>query len=416
MRISKRRFISIVIVLTPVIDIVNALLRIYASDGLISFGQAARIIILLLLFKTLGTKSKYLLEILGLSILLLIRNAIYYAVFDASLINNIICDLRYLYVLTFGAAMSSLLREKKIDTEDIYHAIKICISIFAVTTIISNYLNIGFQYVNARRLFTEVNALTSILVWGSSIWLYELLTKKIKIKTIIMAIITTYTAISLGTKTGLFGIVAVFVYSLIYVGAVRRKAVRLVFALIVTVTGGMIICRYFISGSGMEAMMRWEYFYKKADLLTFLISGRNTLFLTAFQVWVKNPIYILFGVSFSLMNKSILSINRNINYAGAEMDLFDIGFYYGLFIFIATGAILGKRFFYSIKNVFNRNANAYFSFTFIVFAIISFLGGHVLSSPMAGIVFCSAYFLSKNRNRELEHLYSHIPDNRNTLN
>ena len=386
MRISNKKLLLSIFLITPFIDIVNALLKVRNISSIISFGQIIRVTIWCIMLYLLNKVSRLqLLRVLLLTILVFIKDIIYFVILEAPeapLISNIICDLRYLYVLTFGVTLFSYYKKAVVSKEEVYLYSKKSVSIFAITTFLTNTFGVGLQYVSTKRLFTEVNALTAILGEFT------------KFESVIMALITIYVTFSQATKTGLLGVVIIFVYLLVYIGVVEKKRLKCLLLAMVTISGGAFIFFYFVEGLGADILTRWKYFYRSQDIITFLLSDRNTLFKIAYNVWKRNILFVFFGLSSSYANEIIYAAHSTISYAGAEMDLFDIGFYYGLMAFLGVAIFLGKRFIQSLLHVFKRKGNGYFNFIFIIFCIVSFLGGHVLSSPMAGVIFSGSLLLS----------------------
>ena len=335
MRISNKKLLLSIFLITPFIDIVNALLKVRNISSIISFGQIIRVTIWCIMLYLLNKVSRLqLLRVLLLTILVFIKDIIYFVILEVRLISNIICDLRYLYVLTFGVTLFSYYKKAVVSKEEVYLYSKKSVSIFAITTFLTNTFGVGLQYVSTKRLFTEVNALTAILVFGSAIWLYELFIKKAKFESVIMALITIYVTFSQATKTGLLGVVIIFVYLLVYIGVVEKKRLKCLLLAMVTISGGAFIFFYFVEGLGADILTRWKYFYRSQDIITFLLSDRNTLFKIAYNVWKRNILFVFFGLSSSYANEIIYAAHSTISYAGAEMDLFDIGFYYGLMAFL----------------------------------------------------------------------------------
>ena len=100
----------------------------------------------------------------------------------------------------------------------------------------------------------------------------------------------------------------------------------------------------------------------------------------------------IFGTGFSGGEKLTLGKNPILSYGGPEMDIFDIGFFYGIFAMLIVTYYLLKP---VIMNKYHRNNIVNVKFSYLLFLVVMFLGGHVLSSPMAGIFFTVAYVANK---------------------
>ena len=96
MRISNKKLLLSIFLITPFIDIVNALLKVRNISSIISFGQIIRVTIWCIMLYLLNKVSRLqLLRVLLLTILVFIKDIIYFVILEAPLISNIICDLRY---------------------------------------------------------------------------------------------------------------------------------------------------------------------------------------------------------------------------------------------------------------------------------------------------------------------------------
>lgn len=151
----------------------------------------------------------------------------------------------------------------------------------------------------------------------------------------------------------------------------------------------------------MAILARWKYFYNDMDLFSFLLSGRNDMLVITYELWVKHPITVVLGMGFSYAEKLIYSVNPKQSYVGSEMDIFDLFFYYGIIIGTIIMIPIIKNLFACIFNLLKNNEKSYYNFLYIIMFLISFLGGHVLNSPLAGIVFCLLMLLTYGNNSRI---------------
>lgn len=400
-RINERYFFYLLLIVTPFIDLANALIHISGTSSFLSVGQITRIFILIIMFAYIlrcnGRYGKYLLAL----IFALILHDLVYALFGSTnLAQNLSYNLRYIYVLSFGFALLTALQRQKISKLDLYRLIKIITSLVAIISLFSSFAGIGLDYAGTKRVFTEVNALTAILVIGCGLYVYEIVFYSKNISTIIMTLIMITATISQATKTGLIGVVVCGLFMYFYVGFVRKKFLKQFILLLFLGIAIIVLQRYYLQGNGTAILSRWKYFYNNMDIMSFLLSGRDNMLVTSFDIWIKHPFSVLFGLGFSFAVKLIFSINPTQNFIGAEMDVFDLFFYYGLFIGIAVSVPIFKNLLKCLKNLFKNNQKSYYNFLYIIVFFIMFLGGHVLNSPLAGLAFCLLFCLTYGDNNE----------------
>jgi hypothetical protein len=150
---------------------------------------------------------------------------------------------------------------------------------------------------------------------------------------------------------------------------------------------GAIFLRYYYSEFSATIIQRNKYFYRNMNLVSYILSGRNDIAKIAFDFWIDNPSKWLFGVGFFNGSKVI-----SYYYAGhgmIEMDLIDVLYFYGIVACLIISTIIFKSMYKALyiivrKAGFREKVTA---FNFIGAFIISFLGGHVILSPLSGIYF-----------------------------
>ena len=400
-RISERNLFYMLLIITPFIDLANALLRISGTSSFFSVGQVIRIFILLtMLAYVMRFNKKCGKYMLALILFLTLHDLMYALCGITDLLQNLSYNLRYLYVLLFGFSLLTALYRQKLSESDIYRLIKIITSMVAIISLFSTFAGIGLDYAGTKRVFTEVNALTAILVIGCGLYVYEIVFNNKNFITIIMTLIMITATISQATKTGLIGVVVCGIFIYFYVGFVRRKLVKQFILFILLVLAFIVLQRYYLQGNGSAVLSRWSYFYNYMDVTSFLLSGRNDMLVTTFDIWIKHPVSVVFGFGFSYAEKLIYAINPTQSFIGAEMDIFDLFFYYGLIVGIAVSIPILKNLLKCLKNLFKNNRNSYYNFLYAMMFFVLFLGGHVLNSPLAGLVFCLLFCLTYGNNYE----------------
>lgn len=400
-RLNEKNLFYVLVILTPFIDVINALIRITGVSSLFSFGQIIRIIILLAMGSfVLKCNKKYSRYIFALLLFLLLHDLLQSIFCSIDISQNITYNLRYFYVLTFGMALFTSVQRQKINESDLYSLIKIITSVVAVISLVSSLFGFGLDYAGTKRVFTEVNALTAILVVGCGVYIYEIVFNNKRISTVVLTLIMIVSTVLQATKTGLIGIVICGAFIYFYVGFVRKKVLKQFEIFLLLVGTFFLLEKYYLQGQGTAIFSRWNYFYTGMDTVSFLLSGRNDMMITTFDLWINHPISAIFGFGFSLMEKLIYAINQNQSFVGAEMDIFDLYFLYGVIIASMITVPLFKNLLKCFVNLFKNNISSYYTFLYIIMFFVSFLGGHVLNSPLAGIVFCLLYCLTYGHNNQ----------------
>ena len=128
----------------------------------------------------------------------------------------------------------------------------------------------------------------------------------------------------------------------------------------------IVLQRYYLQGNGAAILSRWNYFYKDMDIMSFLLSGRNNMLVTTFNIWIEHPFSVLFGFGFSFAAKLIYSINPTQSFIGAEMDIFDLFFYYGLILGFAISVPIFKNLLKCFLNLFGNNQKSYYNYLYII--------------------------------------------------
>ena len=398
-RLTYSSFVSFIVYITPFIDVINILTGTHRA---VSFGQIARIIILGImqgvLVKEQGSKTFYL---IFLTVFLVFRDALYSIAYHVKFIGSVTYDLRYIYVLTFFALVMYAVQTKRLTEIEIRTLSKRFALQIAILILFSRFTGAGINYANSdtTRLFTEVNALSAILVWGLSLWLYEAFYGKEKIKNFLCSLIVLYSAFSQGTKAGTIGSVAcialIVFYSLFMKHNLSKGIVLTIFACVAL----FVIYRYyFIGESGMQHMLRWRYWLNAQDsIMSFLLSARDRKASNAILFYKKNPWLLFPGASFTLADYHVHLVAPESNYAATEMDIFDLFLFYGVLLGGAVALYLTWRAFRCVVSFLRRGKKAYDAASYLIFYILMFMGGHVLNSPLAGIAFCLSLLLTDTK-------------------
>ncbi len=403
-RISWRDLIYFIVIISPFIDLLNNLVFQLGLSLTFSPGQFIRTSLLLIMLMMLAIGYRYFLVIMVAVIgCVIVRNLIYLLHYGASFYLTCTQDLRYVYVLTFYFLLSGAYRTSQITWEEMYDMTKKFVIVIAVASLISVITGVGIDYAGGKRFFTEVNALTAILVYGGGVFLYETITSRdgSKYKNLFVTAVIIYVLLFQATKAGLIGICVCFLYVMAYEGLLKGKFLKLMILLGVAVSGIYVIYYHYTTGAGMEILNRWKYFCEHMDFWSFLLSGRDLLFQLSFKVWKRDILFVLFGVGYANAYTFLQQENSSLSYPGAEMDLFDIGFYYGLIALVLIGIPIVRNVWKAARNVVSQSRKSFVNFFYIILFVLSFLGGHILSSPLAGILFCLSSVMVADRQKDM---------------
>lgn len=388
--------IKILIYATPFIDSFNGLAM--SVGGAVIFGQIIRVPIIVGMILLLGKINfRYFMISLFALAVFLTKDVVFSGVFVSDVVTSITIDFRYLYVLVFCQLLISCYKKGIISTDDLLVWGKKAVLIFAVIIILSKISGVGLNYAGANKgLFIEVNALTALLVWGVSIWLYPLYFTKFTRIDLCGGVLMVLATGSQATKTGLLGVCIVMLYYGVVKAVKRKNARALISTLMLVIIGCFGVYFYLASELGATVLSRWQYFMARMDFFTFLVSGRNIALQVAFSEWSSDILYILCGFGYSIGAKLTFGHNPTLSYGGPEMDLLDIGFFYGI---IAMCVVT----YYTVKPIvhytFAETERSCIVFSYILLWGIMFLGGHVLGSPMAGIFYAVAYVMAMYRGK-----------------
>lgn len=150
---------------------------------------------------------------------------------------------------------------------------------------------------------------------------------------------------------------------------------------------------------------RWEYFYSKFDLLTFLLSGRNVRVDYFFNQVMSNISLKEFLFGFGWGTDDNIAF---IGYGVYEVDLFDALYSYGLIGVIISFFIWGGAFTISIVNLFKAKNLFVKSISLSVVLLFSgsFVTGHIWFSGLIGIYLGMLFFFSLMLRNETNESFS----------
>lgn len=394
-RLNDEKLISYLIIFTPFIDLINGvfeqILGLSISPGIL----IRSIILVLIMYIYIIQRKENLMKLSFIISIFLFQILALNFMHNLSLYQEISFISKIYYNMFLVFVIYDIARRNKINYESYIDKL-VFVNIVVITSlIITKIIGVGEgsygDGIGYKGLYSGLNDLTAVCIITFPFLLYRLITEKKKIKYGIFTIISALNVISTGTKTSIFflgTIVIFFIYQVVF----KEKKITNKLIFIVAIILLMVMFKnFFWDEYSSTVLTRLEYFNKKLDFKTFLLSGRNNTLKTAFKFWGNSLFNILFGCGFTYGGLYIESFL--IGHAMIEMDFFDILYFYGIIIFVIICIPLIKAMIKSIYVLIKSKTLIYktISLIYLIAIIISFLGGHVLLSPLAGVYFVVVY-------------------------
>ncbi|MGM0634648.1 MAG: O-antigen ligase family protein [Bacteroidota bacterium] len=310
------------------------------------------------------------------------------------------------YILVF---MSFLFMKKFIQNRGDYAIQKLMkVLIFSyvliVTSIFLKYIGFGYPMyktgnLGSRGFFSAGNEVSVLMLVVSAIIAFYIWKKK-KIKLyVLFFILNLILGLAIGSKTASVGSLILLTLiplkkptMLTKIGRLLKVALLLIFIVPLVI----FFSWEYITSS--DIYTRIFYFYHKFDLITFLLSNRNTFLINAFESYTTEYSFLeqLIGVGES----RYIEMNEETT---VESDIFDIFFSYGavgLALFLSWLSYLWVQFARFSKKK-EKYPFANFGFLILVFlTLVSTFAGHTFSSGIAavfiGVIFALPYYKNKN--------------------
>ncbi|EJO5346052.1 O-antigen ligase family protein [Clostridium botulinum] len=387
------------LIITPLIDLINGFFYYIVPINLsASPGQIIRMIMFIIIFYF------YIRERKGNIIIAIILFSLFFIqeyLYSHMDFINFKDDVLFVSKLYFNLFLILLLKQycykKDMDENKIANGIIIGASIIGITIIVTKFFNIGVSsYVDTgyKGIFMGLNDITAVLVMATPFVLYKLIYSYKKIKYSICFLIILGASVLLGTKTAIVGIVLLTFYYILFGIRGRNKYKKYIFTFVFMIVIAYVFYMYFFDIYKLTILKRQKYFYSNLDFISYLLSGRNQLFYIAYEYWKSHWYNMLLGVGFT--RGSIWISSFILGHGMIEMDMLDILYFYGVIISGIYVYNLLPVFLKSIvKNIREKSMlKKTFFISFIIGFVVSFLGGHVLLSPLAGVYFCVVFAYS----------------------
>ncbi|MDQ7916541.1 O-antigen ligase family protein [Mesonia sp. MT50] len=395
-----KSIIYLMLFLLP-IDMVNGFLLTNNIILPISISQAFKMLIVLLIFLNLAQYPKQF--FLSIFIILVLMVPSFFQLFknlDFSLLMNDLIKITK-YVIPIFAFLFFRNYLKKDTSKLVFKLVNFSYFILVIN-ILLKHLGVGYPMYNfgdigSKGFFYAGNEVSALLLILSSIVSFNLW-KRNKFFYVLMALFNIVVALSIASKTSVFGVILIHILIPIKRPTIRKINLK-IFANVFLVTLILLPAIVYYGWSYVKASSiynRLYYFYDKFDFLTFILSNRNVFLKDSLQVYLQEYNFLekIIGVgqtSYEQMNHLKL----------VEIDVVDIFFAYafiGLFLFIFALLFVGVQ-----AVIFSKNIEKYLYANFVlmmllILFVISSTAGHVFSSGMAGIyigLIFSLFYISK---------------------
>jgi O-antigen ligase like membrane protein len=368
----------------------------------VSIGQIYRsLVFLIMVIILLKYSSRKIFYTFFIFFYFIIMQFIYF--YNHSSINGLVLDItetfKPLLVIFSVEAYRSLYEKGIIGIKDLNLILKINLGLFPLSIIVPKILGLGSSvYSNGSgyKAFYNANNDLNIVLLVLLIFTLEMLLDNIKnvgraltYGTIILLLLIVLLLI--GSKSSMFfSTLILFIY---LIRAMSKNSLvnnlKIIILISIVVYSLSNILMSFYRDEISLIIERQKYFYetqviKGNDIVTFLLTGRNEFLIASLNAFLKEsllPIKIVFGLG--KYEHSVLSGTEfGRDHLIIEMDFFDVLFSYGL---LGTLILYGYFFTIFLSSLYKKESHFFFAYlSYVVIAIFSFLGGHVIFSALSG--------------------------------
>ncbi len=270
-----------------------------------------------------------------------------------------------------------------------------------ILNIFIKYFGFGFPMyehgdIGSKGFFYAGNEVSVLFLILASILAHGLWKKRNKIKYYLFLLLNLAVALTISSKTAIFGIVLVFFLiplKRISFKSISKKRLKLLFFY-----GILFIIVSFLSWKviiNSAVFSRISFFWESLDFWTFILSGRNIFFADALETYIHKYNFIekVLGVGQSTYEQ--LNNGKIV-----EIDIIDIFFTYGFpgaFLFVSSIIFFLVKLINLSKTNQYSHCNFVYMMTFILL-FVSITAGHVFNSGLSAIflgLLLSMIFLKK---------------------
>lgn len=398
--------ICMMFLLLPV-DMVNGVLLTNGIILAISVSQALKLVIVLLIFFSLIRYLKQLFLLFFLIIVLLIPS--FFQILKSFNVVFLVNDLIKInrYIIPFYGFFFFQNYFKNNSGSLVFKMIHFSYFVLVVNILLKHvglgYPMYEFGDIGSKGFFYAGNEISALLLILSSIISFNLWSRN-RIFYVVIALFNIFVALSIASKTSVFGILLIHILIPIKRPTVKKinlKALSNVSIISMLSLPAIIYFGWaFVKRSNLYN--RISYFYDKFDFLTFILSNRNVFLKDSFKVYTQDYNFLEKIIGVGQTTYEQLNDDRLV-----EIDIVDIFFTYsfiGLSIFI-----MALLFIWLQAIMFSKNINKYPYANFVLMMLIMLIAisstaGHVFSSGMAGIyiglLFSLFYIINPNYKNE----------------
>lgn len=388
LKVYYQYIIFLLFALLPV-DMVNGVLMENNINLPISFGQLFKLVILMLLLVRLYFVPKTLdliLILLGCLFLSSVVQSV--STFDFTfLFNDFIKVSKYLTPFIAFLFFKKLVEEQdEFLMNKLFRWISFSYWVLAFNIFIKLF-HLGYSMyeneIGTRGFFYAGNEVSALLLILASILAYKYwVIENQKFKFLLFLFFNLFLGVLISSKTGILGIALIFVLIVSDLNKINIK-LKTIKMILVSATIIIPLVLYFTYKSILKSpvMVRFEYFWEKLDLVTFIFSSRNIF---------AEKMFGFYEVDFTVIQKIIgggqFYYETKLGHI-IEIDILDIFFAYGYLGAIIFCLFLALTIIYSYFLKQNP-ANEYARLTYIMSIMLFFvssIAGHVFNSGMAGI-------------------------------
>ncbi len=389
------------------VDMVNGVLLTNGIILAISVSQALKLVIVLLIFFSLIRYLKQLFLLFFLIIVLLIPS--FFQILKSFNVVFLVNDLIKInrYIIPFYGFFFFQNYFKNNSGSLVFKMIHFSYFVLVVNILLKHvglgYPMYEFGDIGSKGFFYAGNEISALLLILSSIISFNLWSRN-RIFYVVIALFNIFVALSIASKTSVFGILLIHILIPIKRPTVKKinlKALSNVSIISMLSLPAIIYFGWaFVKRSNLYN--RISYFYDKFDFLTFILSNRNVFLKDSFKVYTQDYNFLEKIIGVGQTTYEQLNDDRLV-----EIDIVDIFFTYsfiGLSIFI-----MALLFIWLQAIMFSKNINKYPYANFVLMMLIMLIAisstaGHVFSSGMAGIyiglLFSLFYIINPNYKNE----------------
>ncbi|QHI71290.1 O-antigen ligase family protein [Aminipila terrae] len=395
--------ICFLLIATPFIDSINGIyIFMFNRELAISPGQYIRIIIILFfIFFSIKKQKGFQLILIFLTFFLFQQAylALRYYLNNKEFFNEALLFSKLLFMVSIIILLIS--NYSKLNSDKIINSLINSAIIISIIIIVTKIFNIGvptYTYAGHKGFFIEQNAISNILVSIIPFILNKTFVYKRRSKNLLYYILLLSACFLIGTRVAIFGSLIVTVICVFSLKVDKRYEKYKMMLVGVVLAMGIIFVNIFWQIYMDTIILRYKYFLERLDLLSFIFSSRNVTLKIAADKFFSDPMFIIMGTG---LTKGEL----------VELDLFDVLFFQGLFVFIIISSILS----YPVLKFRKLKNKGYCLISYLIILILLIVSGHVIYTPMSATYLGAIYALNYKFIKEYRKNYNYYRKDDNSM-